>query len=344
MLERPIEKSYTAFSAAHLTNRETRMPRCTLVTVAILSAGVSAAVCAQTYPVKPIRMINAYAPGGASDVVARSFAAKLTEYLGQQVTVDPRVGAGGNIAAELAARSPADGYTLLMATFFLATNQSLYSKLSWDPQKDFAPISMLTAAPLILCVHPALPVKNTVELIALAKKRPGELDFPSAGNGSSMHLASELFNMMAGVKASHVPYKGSAPGVLDLVSGRLHFMLNPMPEPVPFLKSGKLRGLATSTAKRISALPDLPPIGDAIPGYEVSTWQGLVAPAGTPPEIINRLNSELLKALKDAEFAERMRGMGLELYGTTPQQFAQFIKEENVKWAKVIKATGARID
>jgi tripartite-type tricarboxylate transporter receptor subunit TctC len=159
-----------------------------------------------------------------------------------------------------------------------------------------------------------------------------------------MHLASELFNMMTGIKTVHVPYKGSGPGVLDLVSGRLHFMLNPMPEPVPFIKNGKLRALATSTLKRISALPELPPIADVVPGYEVLTWQGLVAPAGTPAEIINRLNSALIKALKDPEFESRMRGMGLELYGTTPEQFAQFIKNENAKWAKVIKATGARID
>ena len=310
----------------------------------VIVAGLSLNCHSQSYPAKPIRMINAFAPGGASDVVARNFAGKLTEYLGQQVTVDPRTGAGGNIAAELAARSPADGYTLLMATFFLATNQSLYAKLSWDPQKDFAPISMLTAAPLILCVHPSLPVKSTRDLIALAKKQPGALYFPSAGNGTSMHLATELFNMMTGVKTEHVPYKGSGPGVLDLVSGRLHFMLNPMPEPVPFIKSGRLRALATSTPNRISALPDLPPVAEAVPGYEVLTWQGLVAPAGTPAEIINRLNAALIKALKDPEFESRMRGMGLELYGTTPEQFAQFIKNESAKWAKVIKATGARID
>ena len=311
---------------------------------AIFAAGVCGNVHAQTYPAKPIRLINAYAPGGASDVVARAFAAKLTESLGQQVTVDPRVGAGGNIAAEIAARSPADGYTLLMSTIFLSTNQSLYSKLSWDPQKDFAPVSMLTAAPLILCVHPSLPVKTTQELIALAKKKPGELDFPSAGNGSSMHLGTELFNMMAGIKAVHVPYKGSGPGVLDVISGRLQFMLNPMPEPVPFIKSGRLRGLATSTVKRIAALPDLPPVADALPGFEVLTWQGIVAPAGTPVEIINRLNSELVKALKSPEFESRLREMGLELYGTTPEQFAKLIRDDNAKWAKVIKATGARID
>jgi len=320
------------------------MRRIARLSAAIFGVSFCVAGFAQTYPAKPIRLINAYAPGGASDVVARAFAAKLTESLGQQVTVDPRVGAGGNIAAEIAARSPADGYTLLMSTIFLSTNQSLYSKLSWDPQKDFAPVSMLTAAPLILCVHPSLPVKNTQELIALAKKKPGELDFPSAGNGSSMHLGTELFNMMAGIKAVHVPYKGSGPGVLDVISGRLQFMLNPMPEPVPFIKSGRLRGLATSTLKRIAALPDLPPVADALPGFEVLTWQGIVAPAGTPVEIINRLNSELVKALKSPEFESRLREMGLELYGTTPEQFAKLIRDDNAKWAKVIKATGARID
>lgn len=320
------------------------MNRRVILPVAAIMAALSAAAHSQTYPSKPIRLINAYAPGGASDVVARAFAQKLTELLGQQVTVDPRVGAGGNIAAEIAARSPADGYTLLMSTIFLSTNQSLYSKLSWDPQKDFAPVSMLTAAPLILCVHPSLPVKTTQELIALAKAKPGQLDFPSAGNGSSMHLGTELFNMMAGIKATHVPYKGSGPGVLDVISGRLQYMLNPMPEPVPFIKAGKLRGLATSTLKRINALPDLPPIADALPGFEVLTWQGIVAPAGTPADIINRLNAELLKSLKDPEFESRLRGMGLEIFGTTPDQFAKLIRDDNAKWAKVIKATGARID
>ena len=183
----------------------------TRVVVLVFTILVAAQVpaLAQSYPVKLIRLINAFAPGGASDVVARAFAAKLTEHLGQQVTVEPRVGAGGNIAAELVARSPADGYTLLRGTFFLATNTSLYSKLSWDPHRDFAPISMVTASPLILCVHPSMPARNTRELIALAKKRPGELDFPSAGNGTSMHLGSELFNLMAGIKTVHVPYKGS---------------------------------------------------------------------------------------------------------------------------------------
>lgn len=311
------------------------------VTVALAAAG---AAHAQNYPSKPIRLINAFAPGGASDVVARNFAARLTETLGQQVTVENRTGAGGNIAAELVARSPNDGYTLLLGTFFLSTNPSLYSKLTYDPQKDFAPISMVTAAPLILCVHPSMPAKTTRELVAIAKQQPGALYFPSAGNGTSMHLAGELFNMMAGIKTQHVPYKGSGPGVLDLVSGRLHFMLNPMPEPVPFIESGKLRALATSTRERIAALPNLPPVAEAIPGYEVLTWQGFVAPAGTPKTIIDRLHGEIVKALKTPDFAGRMRSLGMELYGTTPEQFAQYIKEEHAKWAKVIKATGARID
>ncbi len=310
----------------------------------ILTAAVQPPALAQSYPAKPVRLINAFAPGGASDVVARSFAAKLTEYMGQQVTVENRVGAGGNIASEYVARAAPDGYTVLMGTLFLATNQSLYSRLTWDPQKDFAPISMVTASPLILCVHPSLPVRSTKDLIALAKKRPGELNFPSAGNGTSMHLSGELFNMMAGVKTQHVPYKGSGPGVLDLVSGRVQFMLNPMPEPVPFIKAGRLRALATSTPKRISALPDLPPVADAIPGYETITWQGFLVPAGTPKPVIDRLHAEFIRALKDTAFAARMRDMGLELYGTTPAEFAQYIRDENVKWAKVIKATGARVD
>ena len=314
------------------------------IAISLLLAAVLNPVAAQTYPVKNVRIINAFAPGGASDVVARSFAQKLTESLGQQVTVENRVGAGGNIASEHVARSAPDGYTILMGTLFLATNQSLYSKLTWDSQKDFAPISMVTASPLILCVHPSLPVKSTKELIALAKKRPGDLNFPSAGNGTSMHLSGELFNMMAGIKTQHVPYKGSGPGVLDLVSGRLEFMLNPMPEPMPFIQSGRLRALATSTAKRIEALPDLPPVADAIPGYETITWQGFLVPAGTPKPIVDRLHVELLKALKDPQFATRMRGMGLEIYGTTPAEFAQYIRDESVKWGKVIRATGARLD
>jgi tripartite-type tricarboxylate transporter receptor subunit TctC len=320
------------------------MVRFAILIFGILATAASLPGYAQPYPSKPVRLINAFAPGGASDVVARSFANKLTDYLGRQVTVENRVGAGGNVASEYVARSPADGYTLLMGTLFLATNQSLYSKLTWDAQRDFAPISMVTASPLILCVHPALPVKSTKELIALAKKRPGELNFPSAGNGTSMHLSSELFNMMAGIKTLHVPYKGSGPGIIDLVSGQLQFMLNPMPEPVAFIKAGKLRALATSTPKRISALPDLPPVAEAVPGYQTITWQGFLVPAGTPRDIVDRLHAEFIKALKDPEFAARMRGMGLEIYGTTPAEFSQFIRDENVKWTKVIKATGARVD
>jgi tripartite-type tricarboxylate transporter receptor subunit TctC len=320
------------------------MVRSGILILGMLAAAASLPGYAQPYPSKPVRLINAFAPGGASDVVARSFANKLTDYLGRQVTVENRVGAGGNVASEYVARSPADGYTLLMGTLFLATNQSLYSRLAWDAQRDFAPISMVTASPLILCVHPSLPVRSTKELIALAKKRPGELNFPSAGNGTSMHLSGELFNMMAGIKTQHVPYKGSGPGVIDLVSGQVQFMLNPMPEPMAFIKDGRLRALATSTAKRISALPDLPPVAEAVPGYETITWQGFLAPTGTPKDIVDRLHAEFIKALKDPEFAARMRGMGLEIYGTTPAEFSQFIRDENVKWTKVIKATGARVD
>jgi tripartite-type tricarboxylate transporter receptor subunit TctC len=315
----------------------------TLLAAAALAA-LAAPAHGQPYPSKPIRIIAPFAPGGAGDVVARNFAVRLTDALGQQVTVDNRVGAGGNIAAETVARSAPDGYTILLAFLGMSSNPSLYSKLAYDPQRDFAPISMLTAAPLILCVHPSLPVKSARDLVALARRQPGQMDFPSAGNGSSMHLAGELFNMMAGVKTQHVPYKGSAPGVLDVMSGRIHFMLNPMPEPAPHIRSGKLKGLATSTLKPIAAFPDLPPLADTLPGYEVLTWQGFAAPAGTPKPIVDRLHAESLKAIRTPEFADRLRGMSLELYGSTPDQFAQFIRDETAKWAKVIKASGARVD
>ena len=319
--------------------------RCSaFVLVAVAAVGWVTDAAAQTYPTRTIRLVNPFSPGAASDLVARNFAAKLSESMGQQVVVETRLGFSGNIAGEFVARSPADGYTLLMGSPFLAVNTSLYPKMTYDPQKDFTPISMVTAAPLILCVHPTLPVKTTKELIALAKKNPDELYYASAGNGSSMHLAGELFNMMAGIKSRHVPYKGSAAGVIDLVSGRLHYMINPMPEPLGFIKTGKLRALATTTPNRIAALPDVPPLADAVPGYEVITWHGIVAPAGTPTEVVNRLHTEIVKALKTPEFSARLREMGLELYGTTPAQFAQFIRSENVKWAKVIKATGLSLD
>ena len=299
---------------------------------------------AQTWPAKSIRLINPFSPGAAVDVVARNFAVKLTDALGQQVVVENRLGGGGNIASEFVARSSADGYTLLMVALPFASNPSLYKQMRYDPQRDFTPISMVTSTALVLCVHPSVPAKNTAELIGLAKKNPGDLHFPSAGNGSSMHLAGELFAMMAGIRTVHVPYKGSAPGVIDLVSGRLHFMFNPMPEPLPFIKAGKLRALASTTQNRVSALPELPPVAQAVPGYEVLTWHGVVAPVGTPAPVIGRLHSEIIKALRTPDFAARLISLGLEIQGNTPEQFAQFIKDETVKWAKVIKATGATVD
>ena len=231
-----------------------------------------------------------------------------------------------------------------MVALPFASNPSLYKQMRYDPQRDFTPISMVTSTALVLCVHPSVPAKNTAELIGLAKKNPGDLHFPSAGNGSSMHLAGELFAMMAGIRTVHVPYKGSAPGVIDLVSGRLHFMFNPMPEPLPFIKAGKLRALASTTQNRVSALPELPPVAQAVPGYEVLTWHGVVAPVGTPAPVIGRLHSEIIKALRTPDFAARLISLGLEIQGNTPEQFAQFIKDETVKWAKVIKATGATVD
>jgi tripartite-type tricarboxylate transporter receptor subunit TctC len=315
-----------------------------LVLQALFAVAVATQGHAQSYPTKPVRLINPFSPGGAIDVVARNLAASLTETFGQQVLVENRLGASGNIAAEIVARSAPDGHTLLMAATPLATNPSLYASLPFDVQKDFAPISMVTAAPLILCVHPTIPAKTTRELIALVKRNPGEFQFPSAGNGSSMHLAAALFGMMSGIRAVHVPYKGSAPGIVDLVSGRLHFMFNPMPEPLQFIQSGKLRALATSGRGRVAALPDVPPVADAVPGYDVLTWHGIVAPALTPAPVINRLHTEVTRALANPQLAGRLRALALEIHGTTPDQFGLFIRDEIARWSKVIKATGARLD
>jgi tripartite-type tricarboxylate transporter receptor subunit TctC len=265
--------------------------------------------------------------------------------MGHPWSVENRPGAGGNIAAEYVVRSAADGHTLLQGFPGLAINPSLYAKLSYDPQKDLAPISLVSASALMLVSHPSLPVKSPKELIALAKARPGELHFPSAGNGTSSHMGGELFKAMAGINVVHVPYKGAAQGLLDLVSGRLHFMVNPVPEMLPYVQPGKLRGLAVTSAKRVHVVPDLPTIAEAaLPGYEMTTWNGLVAPASTPREVVARLNSETLKALRTPDLGEKLRGMGLEILAGTPEQFAAFMRDETVKWARVVKASGARIE
>ena len=321
----------------------------TRLNTAIGACAVACVMCAgsawgQAYPARPIRWVAPFPPGGTTDIVARIVAEKLTEALGQQVTLDNRPGAGGNIAAEIVARAPADGYTVLTGWPGLAINPSLYAKLSYEPLKDLAPVVLISSAPLILVVHPALPVKTVKEVIDLAKRRPGELLFPSAGNGTSSHLGGELFKATAGIDIQHVPYKGSMQGMVDLQSGRMQLMVNPLPEMIPFVESGKLRGVAVTGLKRSSVMPDLPTVDETLRGFEVTTWNGLMAPGATPKDIISRLNAEIVKLLKVPVMAKRMSELGLDTIASTPEQFAEHLRRETEKWAKVVKAAGARID
>ncbi len=298
----------------------------------------------QTYPARPIRWVAPFPPGGTTDIVARIVAEKLGEALGQQVSIDNRPGAGGNIAAEFVAKSAADGYTVLTGFPGLAINPSLYARMSYDPLKDLAPVILISSAPLLMVVHPALPARTVKEVIALARRRPGELLFPSAGNGTSSHLGGELFKRAAAIDIQHVPYKGSMQGMVDLISGRMQLMVNPLPEMIPFVESGKLRAIAVTGLKRSAVMPNLPTVDETLPGFEVTTWNGLMAPAATPKEIIARLNAEIVKVLRATATLKRMNELGLDTIASTQQQFADHLRRETDKWAEVVKAAGARIE
>jgi tripartite-type tricarboxylate transporter receptor subunit TctC len=312
------------------------------VAFALLTLGAQA----QSYPNKPIRLVCPFPPGGAVDIASRAVAQALTRQLGQPVTVDNRPGAGGNIGAEIAAKSPADGYTLLMATSnILAINPVLYSKIPFDSFKDFAPVSIVVVVSNVLVLHPSVPANSVQELIALAKEQPGKLTYASSGNGTSMHLAGELFKSMAGVDMVHIPYKGAAASTVDLLAGRVNMVFDSLPAALPNIKAGKLRALAVTGAKRSQFLPELPTIAEAaLPGYETGIWFGIVAPAGTPPEVISRLNAELVKAAASTEFRERLTGHGFEVVSSTPEQMADSVRSEMAKWGKVVKALGMRVD
>ena len=316
-----------------------------LVSAVIATCAIGAgSATAQTYPARPIRWVAPFPPGGTTDIVARIVAEKLTEVFGQQVTLDNRPGAGGNIAAEIVVKAPADGYTLLTGFPGLAINPSLYAKMNYDPLKDLAPVILISAAPLLMVVHPALPATTVRDVIALAKRHPGELLFPSAGNGTSSHLGGELFKSAAGIDIQHVPYKGSMQGMVDLISGRMQLMVNPLPEMIPFVESGKLRAIAVTGLKRSAVMPNLPTVAETLPGFDVTTWNGLMAPAATPKEIVARLNTEVVKLLKAPATAKRMQELGLDTIASTPGEFADHLRRETEKWAKVVKAAGARIE
>jgi len=316
-----------------------------LMCAVIIVAGGSFAQ-AQNYPVKAIRYIVPFPAGGTTDILARMAGQKLTEAWGQQIIIDNRPGAGGNVGSEIASKAPADGYTILGGTVSShSINTSLYSKMPYHPLKDFAPITLLAMVPNVLVVHPSVPAKTVKEFIALAKAKPGQLRYASAGNGTSQHLSGELFSMLTGTKMIHVPYKGSAPASADLLGGQIELSFENSTIAVPFIKAGKMRALGVTTAKRTGALPDVPTIAEAgVPGYEVSSWQGVFAPAGTPPEIVKKLNTELVRIIALPDVRKRLADIGAEPAGNSPEQFTEFIKTEIAKWEKVVKASGARVD
>ena len=301
---------------------------------------------AQSYPAKPLRLIVPYPPGGPTDFVGRAVAQKLGETLKQQVIVDNRPGAATLIGTELAAKSAPDGYTLLFGTSAgMVVNPLLVARLPYDPIRDFAPICMLVISPQILVINPAIPAATLKELIALAKSKPGQFNYATPGAGTPNHLGAELLNYMAGIRTVHVPYKGSAPAITDLISGQVQFMFNSMPSVLPHVASGRLRALAISTAQRTPALPDLPTVAEAgVPGFEYSTWYGIYAPAATPAPIRARLASELVRIAGSPELTQRFASEGLVPAAGTPEQLAAYMRTESAKWAKVIKAAGIKLE
>lgn len=313
---------------------------------AALACAASPHALAQSYPTKPVRMIVPFAAGGGTDIVARTVGVKLGESLGQTVLVDNRAGAAGAIGTELAAKSPADGYTLLMGSSGpIAINPALQAKLPYDPLRDFTPVALITTMPFLTVVHPSLPVRSVKELIALARARPGQLNYGSPGSGSSTHLATELFKAMARVDIVHVPYKGVAPAATDLVSGQVQMLTGDLNTLMPHVRSGKMRPLAVTGASRSALLPDMPTIAEAgVPGYEASGWFGILAPAGTPREIVRRLNGEIGKALQSDDLRKRLSGLGGEVAGGTPEAFGQHLRREIEKWGKLLRAIGLRPD
>ena len=302
-------------------------------------------VFAQTFPARPIRIICPYVAGGGSDFVARTLAQKLTDTLGHSVVVDNRPGGGTNIGAELVARAAPDGYTIFLGGTPTTVNVTLYKKLPFDVITDFAPITMTTVAPNLLVVHPSLPVRNVKELIALAKSRPGQLTYGSAGIASSNHLSGALFRTMAGIDIVHVPYKGGGAAVTDLLAGNISMYFSTTPSSIPHVRTGRLRALAVTSAKRSDIVPNIPTMAEAaLPGFEMSAWHALFAPAATPPAVVKKLADEVVRALRQADVKERLAAQGVDAVGTTPEELAAIVKENIVKYANLVKAADIRIE
>jgi tripartite-type tricarboxylate transporter receptor subunit TctC len=306
---------------------------------------VSFSAIAQNYPAKPIKIIVPFPVGGIADIYSRLIGNRWSELWGQPVLIENRTGAGGNIAAEMVAKSAPDGYTLVMGSLGThAVNVSLFSKLPYDPVRDFAPVALALEAEGLLVVHPSVPAQNVAELIACARARPGALTYASAGAGTASHLAGELFKTMAKVDMVHVPYKGNVPAITDLLAGQTSLLFGTMPTVLPHARAGKLRALATIGAVRSAAAPEIPTVAESLPGFEVNNWVGLFAPAGTPPEIVGKLNGEVQKFMQSKEITARLTAEGARFIPMTPEQFGAFVKAEIAKWAPVVRASGARAD
>jgi tripartite-type tricarboxylate transporter receptor subunit TctC len=317
-----------------------------LLAAIALVATTPAAAQGAAYPTKPVRLVVPFPAGGTTDILARAVAQKLSETWGQQVIVDNRPGAGGNIGSELVAKAPPDGYTLLMGTVGThAINPSLYAKMPYDHVKDFTPVILVAGVPNVLVVNPSLPVNSVQELIAYGKANPNKLNFASSGNGTSIHLSGELFRTMTGVQMTHVPYKGSSPALTDLIGGQVQLMFDNLPSSLQFIKAGKLRALAVTSLARSQALPDLPTLAESgLPGFEASSWFGVLAPAGTPADIVAKLNGAVAAWLASPAAKEQLAAQGAIAAGGSPDAFVKHIADESAKWAKVVKASGAHVD
>ena len=320
-----------------------RLQRALVCATAVCAAQIA---CGQSYPAKPIRFYTPYPPGGTTDILARLVGAKMYEAWGQPVIIEAKPGAGGNIGADFVAKSPADGYTILMgASGPLAINASLFSRLPYDPVKDFAPVVLSASVPLVLVTHPTLPVKSVKEFIALMKARPGQFNYASAGPGSPQHLTAEMFKFMAKVEMTHIPYKGSGPAIVDLIGGQIPFAFESMIPILPHVKSGKLRGLAVTSKQRSPVLPEVATVdATGVPGFESIAWYGVVAPAGTPKDIIAKLNAEMVRIANLPDIKQRLIEMGSPPVAGTPDQFGALIRSEIPKWGKVVKQANVSLD
>ena len=335
------------------TTRRRSLAAVAAVTLACTFAVLASAHAQGVWPTKPVRIVVPFAPGGTTDILARALVPDLSRAFGQQFIVDNRAGAGGNVGAEIVARAPGDGYTLLMGTVGThGINRALYAKLPYDPIKDFAPVTLVAAVPNVMVMNAdkamALGVKNVQDFIRVAKASPGKMNMASSGNGTSIHLAGELFKSMTGTYMLHLPYRGSGPALMDMVAGNADVMFDNLPSSMAQIKAGKLTALAVTSGERSAALPDVPTVeqagGPALKGYEASSWFGLLAPAGTPPDIVNRIQQEVAKALASPAMKERLLAQGAIPGGNTPAEFTRHIDNEHRKWAGVVKASGAKVD